>query len=157
MTRPGSDPNLDSQLRAYLTAWQEDQTSGNTIANLRIEERTSQDERRGGDRRETTPSSCGSTATARTGMLKQHLALSSDAEDTGTHQIEDLKRALASREKELEKHQEEGQWWRRKAVGWIVAAAAWVLTSVLAVAAWAATHPSPPREANPTFERGQQR
>jgi len=147
--------NLDTQLSAYLTAWQEDQSSGNTIANLRIElhqvklnveELTTQNtllrmrlDRHGQEIR----------------MIKQHLALSGEGEDTGQHQVEDLKRALANQEKELEKHEEAGRWWKRKAVGWVVAAAAWIITSIVAVAAWAVTHPSPPPSREPpTFERG---
>ncbi len=152
MTGRGSDPNLDAQLRAYLTAWQEDQSSGNTIANLRIEihqlkidveELTTQNtmlrlrvDRHGREIR----------------FIKQHLAIAGEDEDTGQHQVEDLRRALAAREKELEKHEDDNLWWKRKTIGWFVAVAAWVITSIVAVAAWAMTHP--PAERPSTFERG---
>lgn len=127
-------PDLDGQLRRYLSEAQKERDEGHTVGalhrdvqdikieqhetNRRLEEQNVEikqvrlrQDRHGKDIRE----------------LKRRVFHSDEWEDkdTGVHQVEDLRRHLASKEAELKEHkleikeQRDSIWWKRQKVQWL--------------------------------------
>lgn len=133
-----TDPKVDAALREFLDTSRKERADGNTIANLLLEVRQVRITLEEVEADQKVLSHRVDRHGREIRMLKKHVALESEELDTGQHDVEALKRELATREKQIARHEDEGLWWRRKTIGWIVAAAAWALTAVIGFAAYSA-------------------
>lgn len=125
------DPRIDAVLREFLGSWKNDQEKGLTVANLLLEIRQLKIEVEEWINENKLLRMRVERHGQRIHALEKHLAIGDSVEDTGQHQVEDLKRLLAERERQLEERKEEGRWWRRTSVKWIVAGVAWIVTTLV--------------------------
>ncbi len=135
-----TDPKIDAVLREFLSTWKIDQEAGNTIANLvreieglRLEIHEVRAIAADLEREKRLLTLRVDRHDRRLVEIERRRATHTDETDTGQHQIEDLKRLLAEREREIVERKEEGRWWRRSGIQWIVAGAAWLVATIVSV------------------------
>ncbi len=139
-----SDPKIDAVLREFLSTWKIDQEAGHTIANLLHEISTLRAEvhelrilsaslERDLEREKRLLTMRVDRHDKRLLDIERRLAMQNEDVDTGQHQVDDLRRLLAEREREIDERKEEGRWWRRSGIQWIVAGAAWLVATIVSV------------------------
>ena len=162
-SRPDSHPELDEQLRSYLGEVQRERAEGFTLQALtrqvhELQSQVTEGVSEIGDLKlEVTElklevheqnRQIGEIAFEQKAMrlrmdrhgkdireLKRMVFHSDDDMDTGSHQVEDLRKHLAAKETEL-KEQRDSVWWRRQKVQWFGAALG---TATMAIVGGAAT------------------